>query len=161
MIKNLTFTLIQRTFFIEILLTKYQPVLVNLLCRRPHKHNLINCIECTFNDGNNFETQGCYLLGEIKINLQLKNRSTHQRSSLNKGVLKNFAKFTAKHLCQSLSFNKVLGLRSATLLKKETLAQVFSCEFCKIFKNTFFTEHHRTTASVKIKKCLKKSEKHY
>ena len=32
--------------------------------------------------------------------------------------------------------------------KKETLAQVFSCEFCNIFKSTFFTEHLRTTASV-------------
>ena len=31
--------------------------------------------------------------------------------------------------------------------KKETLAQVFSCEFSKISKNTFFTEHLRTTAS--------------
>ena len=31
--------------------------------------------------------------------------------------------------------------------KKETLAQVFSCEFSKISKNTFFTEHFRTTAS--------------
>ena len=26
------------------------------------------------------------------------------------GVLKNFAKFTGKHLCQSLFFNKVAGL---------------------------------------------------
>ena len=26
-------------------------------------------------------------------------------------------------------------------IKKETLAQVFSSEFCKISKNTFFTEH--------------------
>ena len=26
--------------------------------------------------------------------------------------------------------NKVAGLRPATLLKKETLAQVFSCKFC-------------------------------
>ena len=26
-----------------------------------------------------------------------------------KGVLKNFAKFTGKHLCQSLFFNKVAG----------------------------------------------------
>ena len=25
---------------------------------------------------------------------------------------------------------------------------MFSCEFCEIFKNTFFTEHLRTTASV-------------
>ena len=27
--------------------------------------------------------------------------------------------------------------------KKETLPQMFSCEFCKICKNTFFTEHVR------------------
>ena len=44
------------------------------------------------------------------------------------------------------------GLKPATLLKK-TLAQVFSCEFYEISKNTFFTEHlfteHLwTTASV-------------
>ena len=32
-------------------------------------------------------------------------------------------------------------------IKKDTLAQVFSCEFCKISTNTFFTEHLRTTAS--------------
>ena len=30
-------------------------------------------------------------------------------------------------------FNKVAGLRSTTLLKKETLAQVFSSDFCEIF----------------------------
>ena len=35
-----------------------------------------------------------------------------------KGVLGTFAKFTGKHLCQSLIFNKVAGLRPATLLKK-------------------------------------------
>ena len=29
---------------------------------------------------------------------------------LKKGVLKNFAKFTGKHLCQGLFFNKVAGL---------------------------------------------------
>ena len=28
-----------------------------------------------------------------------------------KGVLRNFTKFTGKHLCQSLFFNKVAGLR--------------------------------------------------
>ena len=32
-------------------------------------------------------------------------------------------------------------------IKIETLAQVFSCEFCEISKNTFFTEHLQTTAS--------------
>ena len=34
-----------------------------------------------------------------------------------KGALKIFTKFTGKHLCQSLFFNKVAGLRPATLLK--------------------------------------------
>ena len=28
----------------------------------------------------------------------------------------------------------------AALLKKETLAQLFSCELCEIFKNTYVTE---------------------
>ena len=41
----------------------------------------------------------------------------HQRYSIKKGVRKNFAKFTGKHLCQSLFFSKVAGLRLATLLK--------------------------------------------
>ena len=33
-------------------------------------------------------------------------------------------------------------------MKKEPLIQVFSCEFCEISKNIFFTEHLSTTASV-------------
>ena len=32
---------------------------------------------------------------------------------------------------------RVCKLRAATLLKKETLAQVFFCEVCEISKNTF------------------------
>ena len=35
-----------------------------------------------------------------------------------KSVLKIFVKFTGKHMCQSLLFNKVAVLRPATLLKK-------------------------------------------
>ena len=54
-----------------------------------------------------------------------------------KRCLRNFAKFTEKHLYQSLYFNKVAGLRPVTLLKIETLAQVFSFEFCEISKKTF------------------------
>ena len=64
-------------------------------------------------------------------------RSSHRRCSLKKSVLRNFGKFTEKHLCQSPFFNKVAVLRHAILLKKETLAQVFSCKFFEIFKNTF------------------------
>ena len=34
-------------------------------------------------------------------------RNSHQRCSLREGVLRNFAKFTGKHLYQNLFFNKV------------------------------------------------------
>ena len=37
-------------------------------------------------------------------------RSSHQRCAMKKGVLRNFSKFTGKHLCRSLFFNKVAGL---------------------------------------------------
>ena len=37
-----------------------------------------------------------------------------------------------KYLCQSLL--------TCNFIKKETLAQVSSCEFCEIFKNTFFSK---------------------
>ena len=73
-------------------------------------------------------------------------RSSHQRCSVKKGVLRDFAKSTGKHLCQGLFFNK--GPQACNFIKKETLTQVFSCEFCEISKNIFFTEHLRTTASV-------------
>ena len=47
--------------------------------------------------------------------------------------------------CARVSFKKVGGLRSATLLKRK-LTQVFFYKFCKIFKNKFFTEHLWVTA---------------
>ena len=47
-----------------------------------------------------------------------------------KDVPKSFTETTGKHLWESLSFNKVAGLR----LKKENLAQLFSCEFVKFLR---------------------------
>ena len=40
------------------------------------------------------------------------------------------------------------GLRPATLFKKETLAQVFSCEFCEISKNISFYRTPLVAASI-------------
>ena len=79
-----------------------------------------------------------------------RDRSIHQRCSRKKGVLKNFTKFTGKHVCQSLLFNKVAG-ENSNFIKKETLTQVLSCEFFEIFKNTCFTGHLWTTASERTK----------
>ena len=48
-----------------------------------------------------------------------------------KGGLENFARFSGKHPCQSLSFNKVAEFRATTLIK---------------WRRTFFIEYLRTTA---------------
>ena len=64
-------------------------------------------------------------------------RSSHKVCSVRKGVLKNFTKFTGKHLCQSLFFNKVAGLRSATLLKKRLWHTCFPVNFTKFTRKPF------------------------
>ena len=54
-------------------------------------------------------------------------------------VLKDFANFTGKYLCQSLFFSKDVSLSPATLLiKRLYLEQVFFCESYDVFKNLFF-----------------------
>ena len=60
------------------------------------------------------------------------NRSSHHRHSMKRAALKNFVIVIGKHLCWGLF-----------LIKIQT-----SCEYCKIFKNTWFDKHLRTAASV-------------
>ena len=52
--------------------------------------------------------------GRLLLNLRTfsekHQKSSHRRFSIKKTVLKNTAKFTGKHLCQSLFFNKVAGV---------------------------------------------------
>ena len=62
-----------------------------------------------------------------------KSEAVAQRCSVKKGVLRNFTKFTGKHLCQSLFFNKI-----DNLIKFE-----FSVNFAKILRTPFFTENPR------------------
>ena len=71
------------------------------------------------------------------IKLRLITRSIRPEFFYKKAVLRNLAKLAGKHLYQSLFFNKVAGLRPATLLKKRLWHRFFSCEFCKISRNTF------------------------
>ena len=60
-----------------------------------------------------------------------------------KGVLRNFVKFTGKHLCQSLFFNKVAGLRPATLFQKRLWHRRFPVNFAKFLTIPFLTKHLR------------------
>ena len=64
-------------------------------------------------------------------------RSSRSQMFFKIGVFKNFAIFKGKHLCRSLFLIKLQPWRPATLLKRDS-TQVFSCEYCEIFKNTFF-----------------------
>ena len=66
----------------------------------------------------------------IKIVLKVTIEAVIRRCSAKKCALKCFVKVTGKHLCQTLFFNKVTGRRLWHM--------VVSCEFCKIFKNTYF-----------------------
>ena len=98
--------------------------------------NLRTLIWKVFNATNNFKP--AFMWSDIVFKSITNNiwngpfRSSRPEVSCEKGVLRNFAKFTAKHLCRNFFFNK-----ACNFIKKETLAQVFSCEFCEISKNTF------------------------
>ena len=57
-----------------------------------------------------------------------------------KVVLKNFTKFTGKHLCWSFFFNNVADW-PLTLLKKRLQHRCFPANFVKFLRTPFFTEH--------------------
>ena len=62
---------------------------------------------------------------------------------MEKGVLRNFTKFTGKHLCQSLFFDKSAGLRPANLLKKKLWLRCFPVKFVKFLGTFLYLEHLR------------------
>ena len=78
-------------------------------------------------------------------------RSSHQRCSVRKGVLRNFAKFTGKHLRERLSLKKSVWRRCFTVNFTKFLRTPFSqntsgrlllwCPsvFCSWFEHLFFS----------------------
>ena len=61
-------------------------------------------------------------------------RSSSPEVFCKKGILKIFAKFIEKHLCQSFLFNKVAFVRPATLLKKRLWHRCFPVNFRKYLR---------------------------
>ena len=84
-------------------------------------------------------------------------RSSRPEVFYKKGVLRNFAKFTGKHLCQSLFFNKVAGMRTATLLKKRLWHRCFPLNFAKFLKKPF---SYRTPPVADSVKCFRDNYGH-
>ena len=73
-------------------------------------------------------------------------RSSRTEVLCKKDALTNFAKFTLKHLYESLLFNKVadlqaLGLGPATLLKSRLWHRCFPENSAKFLRHHFFIEH--------------------
>ena len=71
-------------------------------------------------------------------------RSSHWRCSVKEVILERCSQNSHENTCVRDSILIKLQVRGC---KKETLAQVSSCEFSKISKNTFFTEQLHRTAS--------------
>ena len=91
--------------------------------------------------GNAFLTLGIIslinlLYPKLRCSTSIFHRSSHQRYSVKKGVPRNSTKLTGKHLCQSLFFNKVAGVRSETLLKRDFDTGAF------LWALGNFEEHH-------------------
>ena len=87
-----------------------------------------------------------WLRKKMAVKNRLKNTKRNTRSSrpevfCKKSVLRNFTKFTGKRLCQSLFFDKVAGLRLATLLKERLWHSCLPVSFVKLLRIPFFTEH--------------------
>ena len=72
-----------------------------------------------------------------------------QRCSVKK-VLLEISQNSQENTCASLFFNEVGGW-----IKKDSPAQVFSCEFCEISKNTFSSRTPLVNASKTFKNYLK------
>ena len=77
------------------------------------------------------------VIDEFKHYILLILRSSHRRCSVRKGVIRNFSKFTGKQLYQSLYFQKVAGLRPATLIKWRLWHRCFPVNFEKFLRTPF------------------------
>ena len=86
---------------------------------------------------------------KIKFSKHALHRSSRPEVFHKKVVVRNFAKFTGKNTCTNIF---LINWRPETcnFVKRETLAQVFSCEFCEISKNTSFYKTPPVAASVCI-----------
>ena len=65
----------------------------------------------------------------IAFSMSYRNRSSHQICFVNKGILRNFAKFTGKHMCL---------LRPATLLKKRLRHWCFPVNFPRFLRRSLY-----------------------
>ena len=108
-------------------------------------------------------TFSCYIcivtVKRINLILHKSNRSSCLEVFCKEVAFINFANFTGKHLCWNLIFNKIIGCRSAALLKRDSSPgafqwfsrikkrrrhRCFSVKFVKFFINVSFWSNYET-----------------
>ena len=72
-------------------------------------------------------------------------------AAIKRAVLKKFTIFAVRQLRWSLFLIKLQAFRSVTLLKRDSNTGV-SCEYCEIFRQTYFEDNLPTAACVVINK---------
>ena len=77
-------------------------------------------------------------LHQVKHFHKVQYTGSHHKCSIKKCVLRYLAKSQKKHLCYSLFFNKVVGVKPATLLKKRLWHSWFPVSFVKFLKKSFY-----------------------
>ena len=90
------------------------------------------------------KTETYYLksFSELEKTFERKHKQKQlSRCACKKRILKHFTKFTGKHLCHRIFFNKVAGFSPATLLKKRPWHRCFPVNFAKFLKTHFCIEH--------------------
>ena len=90
-----------------------------------------------------FKINTYYRCFVIKHLFSLKKRSNLLEVFCKKGVLRNLAKFTGKHLCQSFFFWWSYRPEARALLKKRPWHKCFLVNFAKFLTTPFLTEHLR------------------
>ena len=82
-------------------------------------------------------------------------RSSHQRCSVKKGVLRNFEKFTEKHLCQSLfliKLHRCLPVNYSKFVRTpflQTTSKLLLLEMCKAFLYDVYELHADSKENIK------------
>ena len=81
----------------------------------------------------------CYLFMYENVQGKLSEAAVHRSSS--KLVFLKISQYLQETPVLESLFYKAAGLKVCIFIKKEIPTQVFSCEYCEIFKSSFLMEH--------------------
>ena len=85
-------------------------------------------------------SQKCFRDSWILVYFRFDTEAVGQRCSVKK-VLLEISKNSQENTCARVFFNKVAGLRPATLLKKRAWHWCFAVNFTKFLRTSFYIEH--------------------